>query len=336
MKDAQILFVEPSPPRGEKRERSGRKLRPNLLVYTLPTALTEEPSNNVLSRWSRRQDIRFLLSLLDKHHFRDPVLWCATPYAAQYLDSLPFRGLVYDCYREWPHCPDPWEDDLTAAADVVFAASPDLMAQRMPHNPNVALLPFGCNYSMFAKDNLPRPAALAKLRVPILGFVGTLWPDLDLTPLMELAHARRDCAIIVIGADRGCAMLPELLAFPNVLWLGEVAPVDLPDYISAFQVSLSLLRRSELQKDIIHTRLFELLSAGKPIVAMLRPGEVEHFPDVVYGAHSPGEFVHLCATALGERGIWVRDRRREYGRAAAWSERVNEVERILVSIGIFD
>ena len=87
--------------------------------------------------------------------------------------------------------------------------------------------------------------------------------------------------------------------------------------------------------DIIRARLFEYLSAGRPIVAMLRPDQVEHFPDVVYGAHSPAEFASLCSRALEERGPWVRERRREYGRAAAWSERANEVNRILESIGLF-
>lgn len=335
MKDAQILFFEPSPPKGSRHDRGSRRVRPNLIVCTLPPALTAEPSNSFFYRWSQRRCVRYLQAVLDKHHFRDPVLWCATPEGAQYLEDVAYRGLVYDCYQDWPACPDPWENDLTAAADVVFAASPDLMGRRMLHNPNVALLPFGCSYSMFAKEGLPRPPALARLRGPILGFVGTLWTDLDLTPLLYLAQARPDCDIVLVGPDRGCVMLPELEAYPNVHLLGAVESVDLPDYVASFQVCLYLLRRSELQKDIIHSRLFDCLSSGRPIVAMLRPDQVEHFPDVVYGAHSPGEFVQLCSTALAERGSWIRERRREYGRAAAWSERANEVNRILESIGLF-
>lgn len=68
---------------------------------------------------------------------------------------------------------------------------------------------------------------------------------------------------------------------------------------------------------------------------MLSPDQVEHFPDVVYGAHTSAEFNLLCTRALSETGTWARDRRREYGKAAAWSERANEVNRILESIGLF-
>ena len=336
MKDAQILFFEPPAPKGSHPDRSGRRMRPNLLVYTLPPSLTAEPSNSFLYRWSQRRALRFIQTTLEKHRFTEPVLWCASPAGAQYLDELTYRGLVYDCYQDWPRCPDPWEDDLTTAADVVFAASPDLMHRRMPYNPNVALLPFGCNYPMFAKESFSRPAALAALRGPILGFVGSLWPDLDLTPLLYLAQDRPDCNIVLVGPDRGCVMLPELAAYPNVHILGAVEAVDLPEHVNSFQVCLYLLRRSELQNDIIHSRLFDYLSSGRPIVAMLRPDQVEHFPDVIYGAHSPAEFSQLCSTALAERGSWIRDRRREYGRAAAWTERSGEVNRILESIGLFN
>jgi GTP cyclohydrolase III len=68
---------------------------------------------------------------------------------------------------------------------------------------------------------------------------------------------------------------------------------------------------------------------------MLRPDQVEHFPDVVYAAHSPSDFVLLCSRALEETGSWARDRRREYGKAAAWSQRAEDVNRILESIGLF-
>ena len=116
--------------------------------------------------------------------------------------------------------------------------------------------------------------------------------------------------------------------------LGPVPPVDLPDYLSSFQVCLHLLRRDRLYDDVIPPRLFEYLAAGKPIVAMLTPEQVEHFPDVVYGAHTPAEFNLLCTRALSETGTWAKDRRREYGKAAAWSQRAQEVIRILESIGL--
>ena len=338
MEGAQVLFFEPPAPHGSRLwKEKGRQVRPNVIVYTLPSEGPEFLVNSAafFSRYSHRRTLRFIQERLSRHHFREPLLWCASPAGAQFLEGLAYRGLVYDCARLWSGYPPRWEEELTTAADVVFAVSPDLARRLIGRNPNVTLLPQGCNYPMFAKDDLPRPRALRGLQGPVFGFVGTLWPDLDLEPVLRLARERRDCHILLIGRDAGCWELPEALELPNVHHLGQLDPVDLPDYLHSLDACLYLLRDSEANSDIIHARLFEYLSAGRPIVAMLRPDQVEHFPDVVYGAHTPAEFVQLCDRATGEVGTWARDRRREYGKVAAWSSRAEQVNRILESIGLF-
>ncbi len=336
MKDAEVLYFEPPAPRGSREwKKPGRRVRPGLVVYTLPPELTQDAALSLLNRFSAQRTTRFLQAKLERHRFREPLLWCASPAGALYLDDLAYRGLVYDCYRDWPDYPEAWESELAVSADVCFAASPDLVRHISPCNSNVTLLPFGCNYPMFAKDDLPRPLPLAGIKGPILGFAGTLWPDLDLSPALEALDVHPECTLVLVGEDRGCRQLPQLLNRPDVRFLGPVSPVDLPDYLGAFDVCLYLLRRGELRDDVIHARMFELLSAGRPIVAMLRPDQVEHFPDVVYGAHTPAEFALLCERALGETGSWARDRRREYGKAAAWSQRAEMVNQILESIGLF-
>jgi len=336
MEDAQILFFEPPAVRGsEDWKRPGRKLRPNLIAYTLPPELTQNAALRLLSRYSAGRTAKFIRGKMDHCRFREPLLWCSSPAGAEFLDELPHRGLVYDCYRDWLEYPESWESEMAISADVCFAASPDLARHLAPCNGNVTVLPNGCNYPMFAKDGLPRPAPLRRTKAPILGYVGTLWRDLDLDPLILAAETLSGCAFALIGEDMGNPKLPQLLTLPNVRWFGPVPPVDLPDYLCSFRVCLYLLRRSQLYDDVIHTRMFEYLSSGKPIVAMLQPDQVEHFPDVVYGAHDAGEFVQLCTRALEETGTYFRDRRRAYGKAAAWSGRAGEVNRILESIGLF-
>lgn len=336
MKDAEVLYFEPPAPHGSRDWKNpGRKLRPGLIAYTLPPELAQDVALPPLVRYSARRTTRFLQSKLERHHFREPLLWCASPAGAQYLDDIAYRGLVYDCAQDWPGYPETWEGELTRAADVCFAASPDLMRRLTPFNPNVTLLPFGCSYPMFSREGLSRPAPLQGVTGPVLGYAGTLWPDLELTPVLNFLRSHPDCTLVLAGQDRGCRQLPELLALPNVLPVGEVAPVDLPDYLAAFDVCLYLLREGEIGKDVISPRMFEYLSSGKPVVAMLQPDQVELFPDVVYSAHTVAEFSLLCQRALEEAGNWAADRRREYGKAAAWSQRAEEINRILESIGLF-
>ena len=97
---------------------------------------------------------------------------------------------------------------------------------------------------------------------------------------------------------------------------------------------MDFLREEQPDSDVIPTRMYEYLSTGRPIVAMLWPDQVEPFPDVVYGAHSNREFVTLCEHALEELPSLVTQRRLDHGAQAAWSVRAGRVSRILATAGL--
>ncbi len=383
LKQVQILYFEPpARRRGKPWKQPGRRVRPGLVVYALPPVLDEEENSRLIFRAGQRKLERYVEKVLLRHRVQDPVLWCASPSAVHLLDAVPSRGIVYDCGRDWSHLPDQWESELALAADVVFAASPELAdhigpcsdnvallpnganysmfarddlevpaALRDIRGPvlgyegtiwhdldcsdNVALLPNGANYSMFARDDLEVPAALRDIRGPVLGYEGTIWHDLDLEPLLRSAREQPDVTFVLVGRVERNPALRALEALPNVRILGWKPLVELPEYLARFDVCLNLLRRGSMEADILPPRIFEYFATGKPVVSMLQPGQVEQFPDVIYGANTAAEFSQLCRSALAERGTWARERRRSYGRAGSWTSRAGEVERILESIGLF-
>ncbi|MGN8875309.1 glycosyltransferase [Pseudoflavonifractor sp. HCP28S3_F10] len=336
LRDVQILYFAPPARRGDDSyKKPGRRVRPGLMVYTLPPVLEAEEHNRLLFQSNQRRLCRFICRAMELHGFREPILWCSTPRAVHFLDRVPCRGIVYDCARDWSHLPDRWESDLTLAADVAFAASPELADHLSPCSDNVALLPNGANYSMFSRTDLEIPLELAGLDAPVLGYSGTLWRDLDLSPLLRAAREHPDAVFLLVGRREHNPLLHRLEELPNVRFLGEKRLIELPEYLGRFDVCLSLLRSQSPDNDVLPPRIFEYLSTGKPIVSMLAPGQVEPFPDVIYGAHSPAEFSQLCGSALAETGSWARERRRTYGEAGSWSRRAQEVERILTTIGLF-
>lgn len=336
LRDTQVLYFQPSEGRGDRRwKEPGQRLRPGLLLYTLPPVAEGAHLPGFLQRRSQERSGRFVRDTLSRHNFREPVLWCASPAGAELLDHLPRRGLVYDCFQEWPDFPQSWEQDLTTQAEVVFAASPALAGRLSAWSANVALLPYGCNTPMFLRGNFRRPAYLRDISGPVLGYAGTLWFDLDLTPVLYAAQARPDWTFVLAGKVEDNPLLPQLAQLPNVRLPGFVEPVDLPDWLHAFDACLYLLRMGGEAPDVLSPRVFEYLSSGKPVVAMLEPGQVELFPDVVYAAKSLREFPQQCQAALSENNLRTRQRRVEYGKAAAWSERAETVEHILASIGLF-
>jgi len=335
LRDAEVLFFQPAGPDGGHR-RSGRLVRPGLTVYTLPPILEVDEKYSYLFRRGVARHTKFIGEALERHCFREPVLWLTGPRQVHLLDRLPFQGLVYDCDREWTGLPLRWESDLALAADVIFAASPLLADRLAPCNDNIALLPNGANFPMFSRTDTDLPPELKGVSAPLFGYAGTVWRDLDLFPVWEAARRHPDYAFVFVGrVEEGNPLTGDLRELPNVAFLGHKPPVELPDYLCRFDVCLDLYRARAVGGDILPQRLYEYLSTGKPIVSMLWEDQVEFFPDVVYGAHTHAEFVRMCEDALAETGAWARTRRQEYGRAAAWSERAAEVCRILESIGLY-
>ena len=332
LKNAQVLYFEPP---ARTWRQPGREMRPGLTVYTLPPFPEVEENRRLLFRHRYRRMAAFILKQLERHRFKEPLLWCTAPEQVHLLDAVPHRGVVYDCGRDWPDPPPEWESDLALAADVVFAASPGLIHHLSPCNDNIALLPNGVNFPMFSRPAGERPPELAGIRGPVIGFHGTIWADLELEPVLYAAQTMPECTFVLLGDAEDSRELRRLERLPNVLLPGRRPLMDVPDYLARFDVCLDFLRLDNLKNDILSPRLYEYLATGLPIVTLLPPDQVEPFPDVVYTAHTDEEFARLCRRALEETGSWARERRREHARQAAWSVRAGQVIRILRTIGLY-
>ncbi len=322
-----ILFFEPP---GLKPDSKGRKVRPNVMVYQLPKLIDLASNTKPVARFNRRRIAAYIEKIMAQHHFREPLLWCTTPENIHQLDYLAYRGLVYDCHRYWSELPIQWEGELAAAADICFVASEGLEDRLAPCNQNIALLPNGVNFPLFRREVTEIPAELADLvGKPVLGFVGSLRADLDVTPLMLAAETHPEWTFLLIGRVDRSKYLHHLKQYENIRILGSHPLVDLPDYLACCSLCFHLLRGYEEDSDVIPSRIYEYLTAGKPVVSMLWKHQREEFPDVIYSARSAKEFVSQCEKALNEEPSELLRRRRDYGAAAAWDSRAEEVLRIL-------
>ena len=331
--DVRILFFEPPAGSGQGRA-SGRRVRSNLMVYTLPRQRSGEGSPAFFRYRSQARLSAFVLNILERHRFREPLLWLTSPENLFLIDALPHRGLVYDCSREWDELPLEWESELAERADVVFAASPGLADRLDPCCDNIALIPNGVNNLIFSQGGAELPPALRGVPGPVLCRVGEVVPDLDLEPLCYAALRRPLWTFLLLG--RAAPRVEETLRrYPNVLLLGSVPAAEVPDYLAASRVCFDLISRESRGSDIVPTRAYEYLASGRPIVVMLEQDQIEPYPDVVYTAHTPAEFLTRCEHALQEDPAWVSGRRKHYARQAGWADRAGEIERILETTGLF-
>ena len=335
LRDVNVLFFEPPADRGSRlHHQSGRLVRPNIMVYTLPPRLDERLDVPFLQRRTLSRSARFISQVLQKHRFREPALWLTSPEQVFFIELLPHAGLIYDCHQEWDELPLDWESLLAARADVVFAASPGLVRRLAPCCDNIALIPNGVNYLMFARPDLAPPPLLSERTGPVLGRIGSVTSDLELEPLLYAADRRPDWTFLLLG-QVAKGPKKQLSLRPNILMPGEIPMVDVPDWLSGCQVCFDLLSRWGKGSDILPPRLYEYLAVGRPVVLMLVPDQVEPLPDVVYTAASPAAFLRRCERALQEDPGWVGGRRRAYAEDGQWAHRAEEIQRILETAALF-
>lgn len=337
LRDTQVLYFSPAAGQLDRSYlKKGKKVRPNITVYTLPpTWVPVEETYGRLFRPGQRKIGRFIRSVATRHRFREPLLWATDPRQVHLLDLLDYGGLVYDCDREWEGLPLDWEGCLAGAADVVFAASPLLVDRLAPCSSNVALLPNGVNFPLFSRpsdlsyDPLPQTAG------PVLGWAGTIRPELDLEPLLYAARTMPRWTFVLLGPQgEGNSLLPRLRRLPNVVLPGGCPMAQVPDWLYRCDVLLDFLRDDRTCDDLVSCRMLEYLATGRPVVSMLWPDQIEPLPDVVYGAHSDQEFLTLCRHALDEPPNFAAQRRRSHAAAASWSLRCTQVVNILTTAGL--
>ena len=336
LKDVQVLYFSSAESWRDQRFRGkGRAVKPNITTYTLPPLLLPvDERYGELFQLGQRKLARYIAGKIAKHRFRAPLLWTTCPEQVHLLDRLDYDALVYDCDREWDDLPPAWEGVLSSTADVVFAASQGLADRLSPCSSNIALLPNGTAYPLFAKAARPPEDRPPRRTAPTFGWAGTIHPDLDLSPVLHAAHAHPEWNFLLLGRREPNPLVKKLKRLPNVSFLPPCPQMEVPAYLARCQVLMDFLREEQPDSDVIPTRMYEYLSTGRPIVAMLWPDQVEPFPDVVYGAHSNREFVTLCEHALEELPSLVTQRRLDHGAQAAWSVRAGRVSRILATAGL--
>jgi UDP-galactopyranose mutase len=260
---------------------------------------------------------RMLLDeLLAGHAVRRYVTWYYTPMALGFTRHLTPLAVLYDCmdelsaFRGAPPGLLHNEAELLRWADVVFTGGQSLYEAKKDRHPDVQAFPSSVDVAHFAAARGPVEVPGDQARLPPgprLGFFGVVDERMDLALLAEVADARPEWQLIIIGpvVKIDEASLPRR---PNLHYLGGRPYARLPAYLAGWDVALMPFARNESTRFISPTKTPEYLAAGKPVVStsirdVVRPyGEL----DLVHIADAPADFVRACEAALArDRGEWL-------------------------------
>jgi glycosyltransferase involved in cell wall biosynthesis len=259
---------------------------------------------------------------------RRPIVWVAIPTAADLVDSLGAKLLVYQVSDKYDVNEDSalsravirdMDSRLKKQAAVVMYSGRKLYEEAEPRHRY--FLEQAVDYERFA--NLPpgTPADIGAIPRPVLGYVGAAdWYTMDVALIEHVAKVRPDWHWVFIGSKSNVVQLTA----PNIHFLGSKPYGELPRYYNHIDVCvLPWVQDNTFTNYGSAIKVREYLATGKPVV--ISPlYEYLHTPGVrIY--RSPEEFIALVEDALAHNFPCEREVRQNAVRNCTWDVRAREV-----------
>ncbi len=216
---------------------------------------------------------RLLADLVEQYEIRAAVRWFYTPMALSFTSDVPSIVTVYDCMDELssflgaPPALHEREQQLFAAADVVFTGGMSLYEAKRKQHGNVHAFPSSIDVAHFQDGvGAADPADQAAISHPRIGFYGVLDERFDHELLGTLAELRPEMQFVLIGpvVKIDPALLPQSA---NIHYLGSKSYSELPAYLANWDVAILPFACNEATRFISPTKTPEYLAAGKPVVS---------------------------------------------------------------------
>jgi len=249
------------------------------------------------------------------------------PFWRPLVEALPGHSIVYDCMDHHAGfstgCSEMVEEEkrLLRSADLVVTSSAGLFDKVADPVPRV-LIRNGAEVSFFA--NRPKQVQ-ARSKRPVVGYYGAIaeWFDMDM--VIAAARAYPEWDFVLVGSSAGCDVNAAKKC-DNVRLMGEVPYADLPSYLHAFDVCVIPFKVNDLTLHTNPVKIYEYLSAGKPVVATRLP-ELELIEEQLHLVGSKEEFVAALKVAMEEAKVKkLQERRAQWARQHDWSARANQLE----------
>ena len=185
-------------------------------------------------------------------------------------------------------------------ADVVMTVSQHLSShlQRRLSLGNAVVLPNGCDPALFADVAAARSRPGAASPPPLAGFVGQLNERIDVSMLEAVAGTGLE--MLLVGPRTGreaswARRLDDLIARPNVTWVGQQPLTQLPAFLGRMTVGMTPYADTEFNRASFPLKTLEYLSAGLPVVSSATPSAQWLETDLVEVAPTAEEFARCVA-----------------------------------------
>jgi GT2 family glycosyltransferase/glycosyltransferase involved in cell wall biosynthesis len=307
----------------EQLDEHGRLFQINLYAKGAPVIYTTAPGVDIAEQLKGS-----IGHVLDWAASRQIVSMVQHPFWYETCSMLPDSEVVYDCMDHHEGFGDVSEEVLAIEralmrnADITITTSTWLDEIVSQHTQNRILIRNAGEFEHFAAR--PADVYVDPQQRKIIGYYGAIagWFDLDL--LESVAKAFPQHCILMIGADTVDARA-KLAHLNNVTFTGEMPYSELPKYLHAFDVCLLPFQVIPLTLATNPVKVYEYLSAGKPVVSVDLP-EIKQFENLVHAAPTTEDFIRAISEELDAPDAAARvPARQAFARNQTWGHRAEQM-----------
>ncbi|MFM2359180.1 MAG: hypothetical protein RLY16_1173 [Bacteroidota bacterium] len=252
------------------------------------------------------------LYLSDVEKYVQPTL--SVYHSRDAIEEVPGHGL----YRE---------NECVQHYDLAMATAKQLCGNiAARNNKNVAYFPNGGDIQLFKtaiEQTLEKPADIASIKTPIIGYTGAVCQRIDYDLLVKIANANQDKTIVMVGPrlDKQFTDI-NLDAISNIVFTGPKKITQLPAYLQYFDCTIIPFAKTNLTGGIYPLKINEYLGAGKAVVTTNFSEDIASFKEHVFMADNHEEFLQLIASAIEKNDAEVKQKRLAAAAANSWENRM--------------
>ncbi len=256
------------------------------------------------------------------------IWWVGYPYAVDYVKDK--SNIVYDCFDEhlgWKgyylkSTVKKIERDLLQLADISIFSASKLLENKGKYVKRSFLILNGADYDYFY---IPPVRSINLNKIVLYSGVISHWFDIE---LIEYSIVNlKNFTFWFVGPDRG-NYLRYLCKFKNVKYFGLVQYDNLSKYYHESSVCIIPFKVDKLIESTNPIKLYEYLSAGKPVVTTKFP-EAEKYKSVIYIADDKISFSNLIIKAHQENEFGKIAKRQKIASINSWDHRVHDIKKAL-------
>lgn len=272
----------------------------------------------------------------DRFHIEHLVSIVDLPFWTPLVTVMENHKLIYDCMDEHHGFSTNdtavlrQEKNLAQSSDLVLASSLLLYERMNALHSNTLLLRNAADASHFAASVSVAPE-LAVVEGPVIGYYGAISDWFDVKLVEALAKRRTDWTFVLIGHTFGCDT-SAIEQLPNVLLLGEKPYEQLPSYLHRFDAAIIPFLQNDLTRATNPVKLYEYLSAGKPVISTYLPELENVAAGLTSIADTPEAFEHAIDQALQEDDAEKAEIRQAYALTQTWTDRYQELHQTILRL----